>query len=58
MRKFKNCVPPFIMLLIPVFLLIGLFAINFKNEIPLEKQHATLHLQVPSLKLIVKSVFK
>lgn len=58
MKSFKNCVSPFIMLLIPVFLLIGIFAFNFNNEISTEKQHAFLKFQVPSLEMIVKAVIK
>ncbi len=46
------------MLLIPLFLLIGLLVTNLNNEIPLEKQNASLKLQVPSLKNIVSTVLK
>jgi hypothetical protein len=46
------------MLLIPVFLLLGLFAFNYNNEVSIEKHHTILKLQVPSLKMIVKSVIK
>ncbi|WP_395804606.1 hypothetical protein [Daejeonella sp.] len=58
MKKFRNCTSPFIMLLIPVFLLLGLFAFNYNNEVSIEKHHTILKLQVPSLKMIVKSVIK
>jgi len=58
MKKLKNCISPFIMLLVPVFLLIGLLAFNFNNDISSEKQHALLKLQLPSLEMIVKSVIK
>ncbi len=58
MKKLTNCVSPFIMLLVPLFLLIGLLVTNLDNEIPLEKQNAGLKLQVPSLKNLVSSVFK
>lgn len=58
MKKFRTCTSPFITLLIPIFLLIGLFAFNYKNEVSIEKQHAILKLQVPSLKMIVKSVIE
>jgi uncharacterized membrane protein len=58
MKKFRTCISPFIMLLIPVFVLIGLVAFNFNNEISTEKQHAFLKFKVPSLEMIVKSVIK
>lgn len=58
MKKFRTCISPFIMLLFPVFVLIGLVAFNFNNEISTGKQHAILKLQVPSLKMIVKSVIE
>jgi hypothetical protein len=58
MKKFKNRISPFIMLLFPVFILIGLFAFNFDNEISTEKQHAILKFQAPSLEMIVKAIIK
>lgn len=58
MKKFSNYFSPFTMLLFPIFVLIGLVAFNFNNEISIEKQHAVLKLQVPSLKMIVKSVIE
>jgi hypothetical protein len=58
MKKLTNCVSPFIMLLVPLFLLIGLLLTNLKNEIPVEKQNAGLKLQVPSFKSLVSTVFK
>lgn len=58
MKKLTNYISPFIMLLIPLFLLIGLLVTNLNNEIPLEKQNASLKLQVPSLKNIVSTVLK
>jgi len=58
MKKLTNCVSPFIMLLVPLFLLIGLLAINVHNEIPVEKQSAGLKLQVPSLKNIITAAIK
>jgi hypothetical protein len=56
MKKLKNCISPFIILLIPVFILIGLLALNMNNEIPIEKQQASLKFQVPSLEMIVKAI--
>jgi len=58
MKKLTNCVSPFIMLLVPLFLLIGLLVSNLNNEIPAEKQRAGLKLQVPSLKSLVSTVLK
>ncbi len=58
MKKFKNRISPFIMLLLPVFILIGLFAFNFDNEISTEKQHAILKFKAPSLEMIVKAIIK
>lgn len=58
MKKLTNCVSPFIMLLVPLFLLIGLLVTNLNNEIPVEKQNAVLKLQVPSLKSLASAVLK
>ena len=53
MKKLTNFISPFIMLLVPLFLLIGILALSIDNEIPAEKQNASLKLQVPSLKSII-----
>ena len=58
MKKLTNCISPFIMLLVPLFLLIGILILNVKNEAPLEKQNASLKLQVPSVKTVIKAVIK
>jgi hypothetical protein len=58
MKKLKNCISPFIMLLLPLFLLIGILALSIDNEIPVEKQNASLKLQVPSVKTIIQAVIK
>jgi len=58
MKKLTNCISPFIMLLIPLFLLIGILTFSVNNEIPVEKQSASLKLQVPSVKTIIKAVIK
>jgi len=52
----SNIVSPFIMLLIPLFLLIGVLAMNVNNEMPAEKQRASLKLQVPTLKSFFQAV--
>lgn len=58
MKKLTSCLSPFIMLLVPLFLLIGLLAMNVNNTIPVEKQSASLKLQVPSLKNIIQAAIK
>ena len=58
MKKLTNCISPFIMLLVPLFLLIGILLLSVKNEIPIEKQNASLKLQVPSVKTVIKAVIK
>jgi hypothetical protein len=58
MKKFTNCISPFIMLLVPLFLLIGILLLSVNNEIPAEKQNASLKLQVPSVKTIIQAVIK
>ena len=58
MKKLTNCISPFIMLLVPLFLLIGILILSVKNEVPLEKQNASLKLQVPSVKTVIKAVIK
>lgn len=58
MKKLFNCLSPFIMLLVPLFLLIGLLAMNLDNEIPVEKQNASLKLQVPTLKSLIQAAIK
>jgi hypothetical protein len=58
MKKLTNCVSPFIMLLVPLFLLIGLLLTNINNEIPVEKQSAGLKLKMPSIRSLVSNVIK
>ena len=58
MKKLTNCISPFIMLLVPLFLLIGILILSVKNEAPLEKQNASLKLLVPSVKTVIKAVIK
>lgn len=57
MKKFTNLTSPFIMMLIPVFLVIGLLIINRNIEIPDDKMEASISFQVPSFKVMVQSVF-
>ncbi|MEJ7691370.1 hypothetical protein [Daejeonella sp.] len=58
MKKLTNIASPFIMLLVPLFLLIGLLAMNVNNEIPAEKQRASISLQVPALKSFIQTALK
>ena len=51
MKKLTNCISP-------LFLLIGILILSVKNEAPLEKQNASLKLQVPSVKTVIKAVIK
>ncbi len=56
MKKFSS-VSPFIMLLIPMILIIGVLMLNMNNEIPAEKYQASLKLQVPSFKVMISNIF-
>ncbi len=58
MKKLTNCISPFIMLLVPLFLLIGILLLSINNQIPVEKQNASLKLQVPSVKTLLQAVIK
>lgn len=58
MKKFSSTLSPFIMLLVPLFLLIGLLAMNVNNEIPASKLKASVKLQVPTLKNLIQASFK
>ena len=50
MKKLTSTLSPFIMLLVPLFLLIGLLAMNIDKDIPAEKLQASIKLQVPTFK--------
>lgn len=58
MKKLTNSVSPFIMLLVPLFLLVGLLAINVDNEIPAEKDRASIKLQAPTFKSFIRAAVK
>ena len=58
MKKFNNTLSPFIMLLVPLFLLIGLLALSVNNEIPANKLKASIKLQVPTLKSLIQAAVK
>ena len=55
--KKLNSISPFIMLLLPMILIIGLLIFNVNSEIPAEKYNASLKLQVPSFKAMVSNIF-
>ena len=58
MKKLTNIVSPFIMLLVPLFLLIGVLAMNIDKEIPAHKERASVNLQMPTLKSFVQAALK
>jgi len=57
MKKLINITSPFILMLVPVFLIIGLLMLNRNTEIPAEKFKASTSFQVPTLKMTVQSMF-
>ncbi|MDB5013608.1 MAG: hypothetical protein JWQ25_1810 [Daejeonella sp.] len=57
MKKLSNNASPFLMLLIPLFIVVGLLILNINNEIPAENYHAGLSLQVPAFKELIQSIF-
>ncbi len=58
MKKLTNTVSPYIMLLVPLFLLIGVLAMNVNNEMPADKLRASAGLQVPTLKSFIQATVK
>lgn len=58
MKKLTNIVSPFIMLLVPLFLLIGVLTMHLDNKIPAEKEIASVKLQVPTAKNIIQAAVK
>ena len=58
MKKLPNSVSPFLMLLVPLFLLVALLALHLNQEVPREKQKASTHFQLPDLKAFVQATFK
>ncbi len=57
-KKTTIMLSPFIMLLLPLFLLLGVLAMNVNNEMPVEKQRASIKLQVPTLKSFFQATLK
>jgi len=58
MKKLTNIVSPFIMLLVPLFLLIGVLAMNVDKEMTADKERASVKLQVPTLKSFIQMALK
>ena len=57
MKKILNNTSPFLMLLIPVFIVVGLLLLNVDKEIPADKYQASINLQVPSFIALVQTIF-
>ena len=57
MKKLTNSISPFLLLLVPLFLIVGLLLINLEKEIPAEKYNASLNLQVPSFEALIQNIF-
>jgi phosphotransferase system glucose/maltose/N-acetylglucosamine-specific IIC component len=57
MKKLLNNTSPFLMLLIPVFIVVGLLLLNVDKEIPADKYQASINLQMPSIKALVQTIF-
>ncbi len=56
MKKLSTSASPFLLLLVPLFLIMGLWFTNMHNEIPAEKYQACIELQVPSFKVLIESI--
>ncbi|MEO8795828.1 MAG: hypothetical protein ABI390_10195 [Daejeonella sp.] len=57
MKKLSNTVSPFLLLLLPMFFVVGLLVFNLQNDIPAERYEASIHLQIPSFKALIQSIF-
>ena len=57
MKKLITIASPFILMLIPVFVMIGLLMLNRDTEIPAEKFKASTSFQVPTFKVTLQSIF-
>ena len=58
MKKLTNIVSPFIMLLVPLFILLGVLTMNMNKEMPAHKERASIKLQVPTLKSFIQAALK
>ncbi len=61
MKKSSNFVSPFILMLVPVFLVLGVLFVVNDSEIPAEKYQASHSFRMPSLTVsslnLVKALF-
>ena len=55
MKKLTTTVSPFLVMLVPVFLGLAFMATRVDNEIPAEKEQASINLKVPAVIALVKS---
>ena len=58
MKKLSNTASPFLMLLVPLFLLAGILTIHLSDETPAQKQKAATGIQIPNLKPLVGAVIR
>lgn len=57
MKNFANNASPFLLMLVPVFLIIGLLMLNRDTEIPAEKYKASTSFQMPAFRMTLQSIF-
>ncbi len=57
MKNKKAAVSPFILALIPVLVGIVYLATQSDMQIPMEKYSASIHFQMPSTEVLIKSVY-
>jgi len=57
LKKSSTNPSPFLMLLIPLFIVVGLLIMNINNEIPAENYHTGLVLNAPSFKELIQGIF-
>ena len=57
MKNKKASISPFILVLIPVLVCVVYLSTQSDIQIPLEKYSASIHFQMPSTEVLVKSVY-
>jgi hypothetical protein len=57
MKNKKAAISPFILVLVPVLVGIVYLATQSDMQIPMEKYSASIHFQMPSTEVLVKSVY-
>ncbi|MXV51613.1 hypothetical protein GS399_11580 [Pedobacter sp. HMF7647] len=57
MKKAISTLSPFIMLLIPVFVCVGLVLLNDHTSIPAEGYNAKLTFHLPAINELIKTMF-